>query len=172
VHACHRNLLSAFSKPTLLGLHGEERPVVSPRSLSSLSLLAISSLPARATSLLAESSLLDGPMSHGARARKERLIGCGHLLHGQHRVRDYERLLFRRGSCDRRRGRTRDAIDESKQLAFCGVGRRPARTYSLECRLEISVQYSLQKEQKRERLKRATTTGMEVMTEWGRKGAS
>lgn len=80
MHACHSDLLSAFSKPTLLGLHGEERPVVSPRSLSSLSLLAISSLPARATSLLAESSLLDGPMAHGAGARKERLIGCGHLL--------------------------------------------------------------------------------------------
>jgi hypothetical protein len=68
-------------------------------------------------------------------------------------------------------GRT-DAIDESKQLAFRGVGQRLVQTYSLEC-LEIcrsdlaKCGYSLQKEQKRKRLKRATIE--EVMTEWRRK---
>ena len=62
-------------------------------------------------------------------------------------------------ACDDMDGRT-DAIDESKQLAFRGVWQR-GQTYSLEC-LEICRSdlakccYSLQKEQKRKRLKRAT----------------
>ena len=130
-----------------LGLHGEERPVVSPIEALGLTLIAHPSDPA--TSLLAELHS-QWSMAHAWHERRgwspaQPLIDCGHLLRGAAHVCVSIKTMVKsdlavedpRMAYDRWHGHERtDAIDESKQLAFRGVGQRLVQTYSLEC-LEI-----------------------------------